>query len=271
MGQERVPRVVVCVPWRGGSPAREKAWAQTRAYYEEVGYPIYVSDSDPAKPFNLSQARNRAMTMAGLDAEVDVFIVSDADTVLSLKAITEAIPPADVAGCFVKPIQRLYYQRADGTWNDQPHPNIAGGVHVWGQAAWRVLSGYDERFASWGGEDNAVVWAAFTFHLLHVLDDGEAQAFWHPREGAAKGEEAWWSGVNEDLLNRYQAALRDPRAMRALLSEPDRWPDGSDDWLADYDKWEDRPGRRKYGPVEPVSEVRPPPPPVFDRALRRKR
>lgn len=226
--------VVICVPWRPGSAIREALWVRTQRAYARHGLPIVTADSDPARSFNLSQARNRAMAAAG---DWDVAVVTDADTVL-VTGLDEAIAVAQSTGALVYPVSRYWRLDEHGRLPSEPERFHSGGVHVWGRAAWLELEGYDERFDRWGGEDSAALFAAHTFGLYHEVD-GDAVHLYHPR-----AEVDWMAGVEDwpdaveffgeeappgygsngrrpmpPLVRRYADALDSPAAMRALLDE----------------------------------------------------
>jgi hypothetical protein len=161
---------------------------------------------------------------------------------LTREALVLAVQVAWPTGALVHPVTRYFSHREDGSWPDQPEEHHAGGVHVWGRAAWRVLGGYDERFVGWGGgHDVSALWAAVTFSLYRETP-GDAFHLWHERWPASEAE--WVKGVEDwvdfatvlgddappgygdngprpmsPLAARYYAARDDTVAMRALLCE----------------------------------------------------
>jgi hypothetical protein len=239
----REPVVVVCVGWRAGNAVREANWVEAKAWYEGFGLPVVTADSEVDQPFNLPAAINRAVAAAPPDW--DVIVVSDADTLLAQEALVSAIESAWITGSLVHPVTRYWRQAEDGSWPDSPETFHAGGVHVWGRAAWKVLDGYDERFVGWGGHDTAALFAALTYSLYREVD-GDAWHLWH----GSPESEAWWTAGVADwpdattvlgdsappgygasgprpmhpLARRYSDALHDTVAMRALLAE--RFPGG---------------------------------------------
>jgi len=221
-------RPVVAIPFRATNPIRAANHELTVQYYEELGFRVISSDSDPDQPFNVSQARNRAVALA---EPWDVVVVADADTLLDRDPLEEAIDLAVQHGSLVRTIGALWLQREDRLTTDpRPLRRCAGGVHVWSRYAWQVLGGYDERFTGWSLEDVAVVMAGDTFGLTERVD-GEAVHLFHEREPE------WVDGLLDSydgllseppLLQRYRAALYQPPLMRALLDERLSAPTGAD-------------------------------------------
>jgi hypothetical protein len=223
--------IVVCVGWRPGSAVRERNWDFVRQYYEGWGLTVISADSDPDKPFNLSQAINRAVAKA--DDSWQVAIVPDADTLLAKEAIQAAVGYALENGRLVAPVSRYYRQHEDGSWPDEPERDPEGtpiqrnGVLVWHRTAWDFLGGEDERLTGWNLRDAATIAAAETFRLYGTVD-GVAVHLWHPRQ--APDEADWWGPAKDwprsadgrsasALAMRYFDACGDPVAMRALLAE----------------------------------------------------
>jgi hypothetical protein len=226
-------RVVVCVGWRPGNPVRERNWDVVRGYYERLGLTVVSSDSDPDKPFNLSQAINRAVAKA--DDSWQVAIVPDADTMLAKKAIAAAVAHALKHERLVAPVSHYFRQREDGSWPDEPWRDREGktiglnGVLVWHRAAWDFLSGEDERLTGWNLRDVVTIAAAETFKLFGTVD-GAAMHLWHPRWTVEEAD--WWGPakgwprspdgfLTSPLAKRYFDAHGNPAAMRALLAERD--------------------------------------------------
>jgi N-terminal domain of galactosyltransferase len=225
-------RTVVLVPWRAGDPLREANWRIVRAWYEGTGLPVVTGDSDPDLPFNLSAARNRAAELAG---DWDCAIVADADTVISKQDLLRGHVEALTTGHLVLPFTRYWPLNEQGQPRPWPERFQAGGVTVIPRPVWDELGGYDERFAYWGAEDSALLWAAYTLAGAHEID-GDVFHLWHPRPldkvpaDVMDAREHWGDeappGYGDSgprplppLALRYLAALGNPEAMRALLAE----------------------------------------------------
>jgi hypothetical protein len=77
------------------------------------------------------------------------------------------------------------------------------------------VGGYDERFQSWGGDDDAMACALSTLAGPPVQLDRIAWLLWHKPVVIDRQKYA----TNLALLARYEAAAGDPVAMRALISD----------------------------------------------------
>lgn len=238
-----VTSVVVCVGWRPGNPVREANWDIARQHYLDMGLDVISEDSDSSKPFNLPQAINRAVAAAGPDW--DVVIIPDADTMLSHDAAVEATFVAATTGCLVCPVERYWQQAENGEWPGMPKLRWPGGVHVWGQTAFRVLGGYDERFTGWSSHHEAAVDAAFAFGLLRSVS-GDAYHLYHPhpaREAArAAGRDKWVGAI-----------------VAAHESAPPGWERDEASWFVGLKDWLD--GAEEFGDSPPEGYGGPWPPP----------
>ena len=228
--RRREPAVVVCIPWRP-TPDRLEAFSVVTATYESLGLTVVTADSDPTLPFNLSQARNNAVTAAGY---ADVYVVSDADTFPNPEHLLNAIRVAHRRGHLVHLAARYWAELADGNLPADPELYHAGGVVVVSRKALEAFGGWDERFTGWGAEDSAMLWKMATFGLYSEVD-GDVFAFWHDRTGS------WTDGVEAmvdatvtftdapadwakngprplpPLARAYRDALGDPQRMLSVL------------------------------------------------------
>jgi hypothetical protein len=202
-----------------------EAYRRVRRFWSELGYPVVTSDSDPAKPFNRSQARNAAVRKVA----TEMVIVADADTVGELAAIRKATLVC--GGEVVWPYEDQRVVSAE--WVDTPldelwdKPNVAykpedGWHEGWGPVGlmvcrtatyWR-LGGYDERFTTWGCEDTSFVCAACTLSGARTLP-GRVVSFDHPRVADMRDSKLSLEAV-------YKAADGDPVAMEQLVADPAR-------------------------------------------------
>lgn len=218
-------RTVVLVPWRPGDPHRDRAWPWVRRrWHHRLGLPIVTGDSDPARPFNRSAARNDAARRAG---DWDVAVITDADTIVRNAAPTvEAIAQAHATGHVVLPHDAYRALDAKGTalvlandaagWAHLARSVARAplGVVVVPRPAWEQLGGFDERWTGWGGEDAAFVEAAEVLVGLDRLP-GEIWHLWHPLDPTKRDYIAAKGG---ELRTLYRQARRDPDAMRQLLA-----------------------------------------------------
>lgn len=183
------PRVVVCVPWRGGSPSREKVWEQVRANLETWGLPIYLGDGDPDLPFNRAAARNAAAYAAG-DWDVAIFI--DADTYVPINQIAESLDVVMQTRGVCLPFERMFSMHPvtgdvrkrtmvdDQTWTCSG--NIVVHRDIWDEGL-----RWDERLNEWGWEDGAFVRAAYVIGSVARVN-GSLIAIEHARRDSEQAE-----------------------------------------------------------------------------------
>jgi hypothetical protein len=218
--------------WRA-APDRLAAYKRVRRFWSELGYPVLTADSAASKPFNLSQARNRAVDQV----KTEFVIIADADTLGNPAVIRKAL--LTCGGEMVWPFDD--YRSIDLEWLDSPLDELWGkprvgylqedGWPIWGPAGlmvcrvetyWR-LGGFDERFTTWGREDTAFLCAASTLTGARALP-GVAVSFDHARPRDL-------SRCNNALYDIYKAADGDPEAMEALVADRAR---GVDTWRSHW-------------------------------------
>lgn len=215
------PRVVILVPWQPGDPDRERAWAYVGAAWAAYA-PTYVGSHDGV-PFSKAAAVNRAAHDAGA---WDVAVIADADTVVPRPQLARCVQITRGAAW---PFNRLHRLTPEGTVAVIAGALLAqaarlatatyapGGVVVVRRALWDRVGGFDERFAGWGGEDNAFISALRTFGGNLPRVPGPAYHLWHPH--AATRYAGPFYDANLRLSKRYGAALGKPEAMDGLLRE----------------------------------------------------
>ena len=153
----------VCIPWR---PTIDRIGPFTRVVneFKSRGFEIVVADSNPNLPFNLSEARNKAVRKT----KSDRVIVCDADTLPDFNVLNEAIefsgaslqlPYNDVR--FVAP-QLAFEQNLKAVPFIRIEEESVGGVCVIDRDSFEEIAGWDESFTEWGYEDNAFYYAADT-------------------------------------------------------------------------------------------------------------
>ena len=235
-------RTVICVPWRGGDPHRERAWAWCRARWASyVDWPIVTADADPEQPFSRAGSKNAAARLAG---DWDVAVFADADCILRYPPpLLRAVEVAAERGFAVLPhtsyhpltesgTEAVYLARRLGwdmharekcwcltcrppTEGERRRPDSAiGGLIVIPRGLWDAVDGYDERFRGWGSEDGAMNQALRTLGSVERIEATLYQLWHQPSVG-------WYAEYqrNKPLRRRYAAAGDDPEAMRALVAE----------------------------------------------------
>lgn len=186
-------KTVVLVPYRSDSDRRDRLWDFTRDWLQRHhhDWPILVGES-PDGPFNRSAAINHAAAQA----DWDIAIISDADTVVPPRQLRAAHARASLDDRLCAAFTSV----AELTQVSTEHLLTTGDVNlctleiehlrtidietqssvlVCNRFLWDKIGGFDEKFVSWGGEDNAF-WKAATivggsphrifghaFHLWH--------------------------------------------------------------------------------------------------------
>lgn len=161
-------RQQIIIPWRDtGEPWRKRHFDFLNTYYSK-DFEIILGDVDG--DFNRSGARNAGVEKS--NSEVSVII--DADNILPINNIFEAITLAKKKDILVKPFSLFGYLTEESTndfynsfekvffnpsYIDPPQKNFVGGSYVMKKSLWQSLGGMDEGFIGWGAEDDA-------FHLL---------------------------------------------------------------------------------------------------------
>ena len=219
--------VFVAVPWRdrGNTHAQESLDYVIEHLYSILHQPVHLVDS-PEGPWSLAAARNRAVREAH-DAEADVVVICDADTIVEADALLRAVELAADCGRIVLPytLFRALTPASSSAVISGIDPRAVpdggrldwsvGGVQVaqpdtWARAGWQ-----DERFTMWGCEDTAFALAAARLVGPHERVDGVISHLWHP---------VTWKHddpatiANSQLLIRYSEATT-VEQMRALTQE----------------------------------------------------
>ena len=158
--------VTVAIPWRA-QPDRVDAYKRVTQFWESTGWPITIADST-TEQFSLCEARNNAVRQA----DTDIVIVADADTIPDLGSVVAAVNDP-VGVCW--PFQ--HYRHIPGEYHDHPdlmtapidrqYKGSVGGLFVCTQETYWGLGGMDERMeARWGGEDTAFRYVAHTLSTV---------------------------------------------------------------------------------------------------------
>jgi hypothetical protein len=217
-------------------PHRQAAWDACCRHWEANGWSVVG-----ASRWSRASSRNAAAAcLAG-----DVLVFADADTVVPVEQLEEAVEKARLADDFVLAYTTLYRTLRN-------HPplaqllrrpsgyrtrDVSNGVVAVSRGLWEEVGGFDERFEAWGGEDRAFLFACLALRgrdePLRVA--GHAVHLWHPHDRDASRPSTRYR-ANVALAMRYKRAcgiearsgplpaLREPRrdleALRALLREP---------------------------------------------------
>jgi hypothetical protein len=215
--------VAICIPWRP-QPHRIAAYERVRRFYRDVGLDdlVIIADSDPLRDFNLSDARNRAVQMAG-NRGAEVVVVADADTIPDFKVLMRAVKRASRYGRVIYPFTEYVYlgdvnPELLEDFNSAPIERVytasVGGMVVLTTRLYWELGGFDDCFTRWGYEDNAFLAAAQTLAQVERLE-GKVWAFSHDAERDLSGR-----NPGSYRMSLYRYAQRDPHLMRELVK---RW------------------------------------------------
>jgi hypothetical protein len=220
-------RVACVIPWRGGKRDRERHHHTVRDHLRDILPDAVHLDVDSGhQPFSRAGSRNLGVRLAQ-EADCDVVVINDADTLVEREPLLEAIDAAH-DGVLHLPFRRYRSLTRRGLaqfnagWNlldcevDHDHEWATGGVIVTTPQAWTAAGGMDERFRNWGHEDVALRVAADTLCGPTVKHSGTIHHLWHRREmGLGTPDNL----ANAALCERYIQAEGDADAMRALVAE----------------------------------------------------
>lgn len=210
------------MPWRP-QPARLDAHDHCAAWWRSVLPDAELIEVDtPHHPYNLAAARNLGVCRAQ-ELEADVVVITDADSVIEPVASVRAAIAAAVDGRLHLPFTEQRYltrTETDLLLDGGPVPleggHGNGACYVVTPDAYWACGGSDERFRGWGGEDDGLVAAASALIGLQ-RHEGVVLSLWHADERRPVGSAE--HRPNAELAARYWAAVDDPTAMWALISE----------------------------------------------------
>lgn len=235
-----MPDVAVCVPWVDVRCTwRERAKAWTQAFWASLGAEV-VYGIDDSRPVNRARARNRAAERT--DAEILFF--SDADTWVPPEQFHQACErAAETDRLILAYVSHVRLTRSStehiyaGTMTllGQSITGCSSGAIAVSRRTFDAVGGHDERFTGWGYEDRCFQFACDTIAGPGERIQGRSYHLWHPR-GTDQMRTTAERKQGEALALRYKRAagerrqagivravpdaVRDPNAMRALLSEP---------------------------------------------------
>ena len=204
--------VAVCIPWRP-QPHRIAAFNYVTSWWTSQGLRVVLGDSDH-EVFNISAARNRAVTKA----HADIVIVADADTVPSMAPMTTALRQVQ-KHMVIYPFSTYRYISAEPSPDldleklpaEREYRNSVGGLFVCHSETYWELGGMDAGFERWGYEDNAFHLAAETLARV-VRIPGAVYAFGHEAERDMSRQ-----NPGASRIELYRFARRKPDIMRELV------------------------------------------------------
>lgn len=219
--------VEVVVPFRGGCPHRDAAWAWARQRWHSLGWTVTEA---PAPPGPWIKAA--AVTPAVEVSTADVVVIADADVWCdgtpaavdvvhagapwaaphtTVRRLTEASTQQLLAGADLQHFHRL----EDLT--EKPYHGQAGGGIVVVRRDVYLDCPLDPRFVGWGQEDESYELAMSVLHGQPWRGDATLWHLFHPPQKRRS------RGVGSDaslrIFKHYKVAARSPQRMRALVDE----------------------------------------------------
>ncbi|WP_051633787.1 glycosyltransferase family 2 protein [Bacillus sp. UNC41MFS5] len=224
--------VSIIIPFQTDNGPREAAFKWLVKYYsivmpkaEIVIGTINENDVNKAK----------AVNMAAKKATRDIFVILDADIVVTREIIEESIKLLDKAA-WVVPFTKIYdvpYELTRNLLKTEPtgpidinkekcnkvnwlYNGFAGKINIIPRKNFEAVGGFDERFIGWGGEDDAFSHAVNTICGYFVNYKGSIFHLWHPSSSYHSNPN---SKANIALLNRYIEASGNKEETMRIISE----------------------------------------------------
>lgn len=198
-------RAIILIPYRAQNAARERNLRAVQRWYEPLGLPVVLGDSDVGLPFNRAASRNVAAQWH-LDGDWDVALFNDADCLAELEIVERAFTLAMETDRLILPHDDFWRFNERGTQRllegllyFRLHPEKArrlsdqmtvlqknrmpSGALVVSRDAFSAIGGYDEGLKGWGYEDSVFLQDAMAsvgvermpgrlWHLNHPRDTG---------------------------------------------------------------------------------------------------
>jgi hypothetical protein len=181
----------VIVPWRDkGSPERRANFEFVHARLLADGWSVTVASDGQDGPFNRSAAYNAGRAQA----PADVYVWHEADMLIPRAQLERGIElAAESPGLVVPFTEYRYFSYSDSCRILDGHPPEGfqpehvmadgisiGAVGITSEATMRAVGQWDERFAGWGHDDNAM-FAAFRVAAGRPRwVEGPGLHLWHP-------------------------------------------------------------------------------------------
>jgi hypothetical protein len=237
----------IVIPWRdSGDPHRQANLTRVLDHLSPLGLPLILADDgSESGPFNRSAAYNHGRELAISKHGADCYVWHEADMIVPLDQLDDAIAYAEKRHGLVVPFTRYRYLGEEasrlalsGVNVDTLYPqwvmengSAVGAVGVCSEATMRAIGQWDEKFSGHGYDDRAM-FAAFKAACGQVVFiEGDGTHLWHPMSYAPweRGtrasdaanftpEEVAATRANRARMRRYLAA-RDVHDVRALTME----------------------------------------------------
>lgn len=233
--------ISVLVPWAPAAaesgPERDAIWrwnyrrlVDLFSRFDDAAEIVIGQPDDVGDPATFS--RSLALNRAAAAARGDVFVIVDADTTSTERDFEAALALVRLGG-WTLPLRyvrlgpiisaewlsRSGYFPPPGWHHDIEEELLTAnsGIVAMPRAAFELVGGFDERFTSWGGEDDMMRCALETLYAP-PLRHGTAFHLWHPRP-PEHSTESPGRPASFTLIKRYEAVLGDRDGMLALLAE----------------------------------------------------
>lgn len=224
------------IPWRTDHDQREAIWCYLEEWRGSLGFELCVADSGH-EPFNQAASRNKAVA----ESTGDLLVILDADVLVDRQQLRNAVALTE-ANWMIWTIPYIYYVELSAAVTKYaldhddgrayhldrdciiyPTPERWGqsisGALVVSRAIYELVGGYDERFVTWGFEDQAIYLALETLVGRGTRLGGRLDHFWHPWNEYKNGRLP--EPEMQTLFDRYQQAFGDKNAMARLCTEHD--------------------------------------------------
>lgn len=230
----------IIIPWRDSGDANRQAnLTRVLDHLAELDLPlILASDRRESGPFNRSAAYNHGRELS----PSDVYVWHEADMIVPLDQLDDAIAVAERTPGLVVPFDRYRYLSEDasrlalsGADVDSLYPqsvmeggSAVGAVGVCSEETMRLVGRWDEAFAGHGYDDRAMYYAFKVAAGRCTIIEGPGTHLWHrmafapwERQTAAANPENYDAAEvqatmrNRNRMRRYLAATT-PEEVRAL-------------------------------------------------------
>lgn len=187
---------------------RQLAWELCRQQWIDRGIEPIETD-DGGEVFSRGGSINQAVE--SLDDD-DVVVVVDADLVVDMDAIDQAVEFAEAEPGLVQPYDRIHYldqawRRVEWDFGASSTTPLFGAANVFSKWTWERAGGFLSAFRGWGCEDIAFVHQNNVMVAPWRRSSGTLTHLWHPKGGA------YGATNNHDLLARViSAGTRDELA-----------------------------------------------------------
>jgi hypothetical protein len=221
--------VAVVMPYQAG-PGRADLLHHVWNRLADDGWPVVIG-APRQERWCKATAVGEAIAQVELRAHAgDVLVVHDADVIVDLAALREAVAIVETGGAgWAIPhthVVRLSENASEALLRGspmaspslarQPYVGVPGGGVVVVPLATYEDTPLDRRFVGWGDEDESWGWALRTLHGEPWRSDASLVHLWHPHAapGARRNPD-----INANRLRRaYRAYREDPERMRALVT-----------------------------------------------------